>query len=122
MQLKSVKLIVDSAVRDLEVQKSMVLGVETAWAKRQELMHTRVNTLLTMVATIFLPLTFLCGVYGMNFDDDNGMTTIPLTLVGQGYGGYLVFWGIVVLFVMGLYAAFYFLNWFALVGLSERES
>ena len=25
----------------------------------------QVNTLLSMVATVFLPLTFLCGIYGI---------------------------------------------------------
>lgn len=40
---------------------------------------------LAVVSTIFLPLTFLCGVYGMNF------TAIPETSWEYGY---LYFWGI----------------------------
>jgi magnesium transporter len=38
---------------------------------------------LTVISAIFLPLTFLCGVYGMNFD------VIPETKHPQGY---LFFW------------------------------
>jgi Mg2+ and Co2+ transporter CorA len=40
---------------------------------------------LAVVSTIFLPLTFLCGVYGMNF------AAIPETSWKYGY---LYFWGI----------------------------
>ena len=29
----------------------------------------QLNTVLAIVATIFLPLSFVAGVYGMNFDD-----------------------------------------------------
>ena len=43
---------------------------------------------LTVVSTIFIPLTFLAGVYGMNFD-----TTHPLNLPELGWPyGYVAFW------------------------------
>jgi magnesium transporter len=42
---------------------------------------------LTVVSVIFLPLTFLCGVYGMNFQ--------ILPELGWTYG-YAYFWGVVV--------------------------
>jgi len=41
---------------------------------------------LTVVATLFIPLTFLAGVYGMNF------RFMPEL---QWKYGYLVFWGII---------------------------
>lgn len=47
----------------------------------------RVMNRLTVVSVIFLPLTFLCGVYGMNFD--------VLPEVHWRYG-YVFFWGSVV--------------------------
>jgi magnesium transporter len=43
----------------------------------------KVMSRLTVVSIIFLPLTFLCGVYGMNFD------IIPEL---KWEHGYLYFW------------------------------
>jgi magnesium transporter len=36
-----------------------------------------VMRLLTVIATIFIPLTFIAGVYGMNFDPDAGPWNMP---------------------------------------------
>jgi magnesium transporter len=48
---------------------------------------------LTVVSVVFLPLTFLCGVYGMNF------TFFPEL---QWRHGYAFFWLIVAVIVSGL--------------------
>jgi magnesium transporter len=48
---------------------------------------------LTVVSVIFLPLTFLCGVYGMNFD--------RLPELHWNYG-YAFFWSLVLGIVIGL--------------------
>jgi len=52
----------------------------------------RVMSRLTVVSIIFLPLTFLCGVYGMNFD--------MLPEVHWKYG-YVFFWAAVAVIVVG---------------------
>jgi magnesium transporter len=48
---------------------------------------------LTIVSFIFLPLTFLCGVYGMNFD------VLPEKSFKYGY---LFFWIAVVAIAAGI--------------------
>jgi magnesium transporter len=48
---------------------------------------------LTIISLIFLPLTFLCGIYGMNFEH------LPEF---QWNFGYVYFWGLVVCIVSGL--------------------
>jgi magnesium transporter len=48
---------------------------------------------LTVVSVVFLPLTFLCGVYGMNFDH------LPEL---HWRWGYAAFWGLVATIVVGL--------------------
>jgi magnesium transporter len=53
----------------------------------------RVMTRLTVVSVVFLPLTFLCGVYGMNFD------VLPEL---HWHYGYAFFWLMVLVIVTGL--------------------
>lgn len=63
-----------------------------------------VMKVLTIISTIFIPLSFLAGVYGMNFD-----TSLPLNLPELGFQyGYVTFWGVCVVLVIGL--LFYFRN------------
>lgn len=52
--------------------------------------HTnQVMRLLTVIATIFIPLTFIVGIYGMNFDRKAGPWNMPE--LGWPYG-YLLVW------------------------------
>ena len=53
----------------------------------------RVVNRLTILSLIFLPLTFLCGIYGMNFE------FLPEV---QWKYGYAYFWGLAVFIVSGL--------------------
>lgn len=54
----------------------------------------RAMSKLTVISVIFLPLTFLCGVYGMNFQ------ILPEL---QWRYGYALFWGLVVAIVGAMY-------------------
>jgi len=47
--------------------------------------QNRTLFVLTVVTTIFTPMQFLSGVYGMNFVDEAGTPTIPELLWKQGY-------------------------------------
>lgn len=49
---------------------------------------------LTVVSVIFLPLTFLCGVYGMNFEE------LPELKWSWGYYGFWITAGVIVLGLM----------------------
>jgi magnesium transporter len=44
-----------------------------------------VMKLLTIIATIFIPLTFIAGVYGMNFDPDASPWNMPELRARFGY-------------------------------------
>ena len=57
---------------------------------------------LTIISIFFLPLTFLCGVYGMNFQ--------VFPEVGWRYG-YLLFWGLVLMVATGLWLLLKRLKW-----------
>ena len=67
----------------------------------------QVMKVLTIIATIFIPLSFLAGVYGMNFD-----TSLPGNMpeLSQPYG-YVVFWGICFIVGIGLLGYFRKKRW-----------
>jgi magnesium transporter len=54
---------------------------------------------LTIIATIFIPLTFVVGVYGMNFDHPGSPWSMPEL---GWYYGYPMVWGAMILIVLGL--------------------
>ncbi|MEW5923940.1 MAG: magnesium/cobalt transporter CorA [Candidatus Zixiibacteriota bacterium] len=67
-----------------------------------------VMKVLTIIATIFIPLGFLAGVYGMNFDTGAGPFNMPE--LGLPYG-YLLFWGLALLIGGGLFLFFKRRHW-----------
>ncbi|MCY2961823.1 MAG: magnesium/cobalt transporter CorA [Planctomycetota bacterium] len=57
-------------------------------------MSNRMNEVmkvLTVISTIFIPLTFVAGVYGMNFHPDAGPLSMPELRWPWGYAACLVF-------------------------------
>lgn len=64
--------------------------------RQTELMNKRLN-LLTIWSTIFLPLSFYTGMWGMNFDD------VPLL---TGDHGFWVFLGLTVVTIVGMWIYF----------------
>ncbi|MCP5338489.1 MAG: magnesium and cobalt transport protein CorA, partial [Pseudomonadales bacterium] len=56
-----------------------------------------VMRVLTIIATIFIPLTFIVGVYGMNFDQSVSPWSMPEL---RWYWGYPLVW-LVMLTVAG---------------------
>jgi magnesium transporter len=64
---------------------------------------------LTVIATIFIPLTFITGIYGMNFDRGAGPLNMPE--LGWPYG-YLLVWGIIVAVAGGMLLLFRRRKWF----------
>jgi len=69
-------------------------------AEAQTLQDERMNRMLfvlTILTTIFTPLTFVAGIYGMNFQDMEGHPTIPELLWPDGY---IYFWIITIVYLM----------------------
>ena len=62
-----------------------------------------VMKVLTVISTIFIPLTFIVGVYGMNFEF--------MPELKMEYGYYSV-WGFMILLVIGMLAFFRHKKWF----------
>ena len=67
-----------------------------------------VMRVLTVIASIFIPLTFLAGIYGMNFNPEAGPLNMPEL---NWRWGYPVFWGVIVAMAVGLLAYFKRKRW-----------
>lgn len=62
-----------------------------------------VMKVLTVISTIFIPLTFIVGVYGMNFENMPEL---------KWHNGYYMVWGIMITMVIGMIGFFRYKKWF----------
>ena len=62
-----------------------------------------VMKVLTIIATIFMPLTFLAGVYGMNFEHMPEL---------KWQYGYAMLWGVMILIALAMLSYFRKKKWF----------
>jgi len=68
-----------------------------------------VMKVLTVIATIFIPLSFIAGVYGMNFDTAAGQWNMPEL---SWRFGYLMFWLLAIGIAGGMLFVFRRKGWF----------
>lgn len=64
---------------------------------------------LTVITTLFIPPTFLVGVYGMNFDNPNSPWAMPEL---HSYYGYPLVWLVIVTMIVGMLVFFKRRGWF----------
>ena len=64
---------------------------------------------LTVISAIFIPLTFIVGVYGMNFNHDVSPWNMPEL---QYYWGYPLCWGLMIAIALSLTYYFWRKGWF----------
>lgn len=57
--------------------RDLVTAVMTAYMSQQQSKLNEVMKVLTLISTIMLPLTFIAGIYGMNFDPDVSPWNMP---------------------------------------------
>jgi magnesium transporter len=53
----------------IDIQRDMLVGLESLYHAEASNRLNNVMRLLTVISTIFIPLSFVAGVYGMNFDN-----------------------------------------------------
>jgi len=92
----------------VETFRDMVSGLLDIYLSSVSNKMNEVMKVLTIIATIFIPLGFLAGVYGMNFDT----AASPLNMPELGFPfGYLMFWGVALLIGGGLLFFFKHKKW-----------
>lgn len=52
----------------VETNRDILAGMHDTWLSSNSNRMNEIMKVLTIIATIFIPLTFIVGVYGMNFD------------------------------------------------------
>lgn len=63
---------------------------------------------LTIMSTVFMPLSFIVGIYGMNFDTTVGPLNMPEL---HWKYGYVAVWGVIIATVVGMLLFFYRKGW-----------
>jgi magnesium transporter len=83
----------------IETYRDLVAGTRDIYLNTVQQSSNEVMKVLTVIATIFLPLTFVAGVYGMNFADspynmpELGWTFgYPAVMVGMALVGVVMAW------------------------------
>lgn len=84
-------------VEHIESQKDMLTNLQDLWNAELSNRANHVMKTLTIVSAIFIPLTFIVGLYGMNFDN------IPELHYPTGY-----FWVWAVMLIVVIGQLFYF--------------
>ena len=94
---------IERVLQDVLVDRDILNGALNNYMSMVAHKTNAVMSRLTIVSFIFLPLTFLCGVYGMNFD----------VLPEKGFKyGYLYFWIAVLVIAIGIIAFMKRKKWF----------
>ncbi len=92
----------------VETAREMVSGLLDIYLSSVSNKMNQVMKVLTIIATIFIPLGFLAGVYGMNFDSSVSPFNMPELSFKYGYP---LFWGIAILIGAGLFIFFRRKKW-----------
>ncbi|HSW62752.1 MAG TPA: magnesium/cobalt transporter CorA [Dissulfurispiraceae bacterium] len=90
------------AIDTLETYREMLAGMLDIYLSSMSNRLNEVMKVLTIIATIFMPLTFLAGVYGMNFKHMPEL---------EWEWGYPVIWMIMIVIGLAMLAAFKRRKW-----------
>lgn len=92
----------------LESYREMAASLIEAYLSAVNQRSNDVIRVLTIIATIFIPLTFIVGIYGMNFDHPDSPWSMPELYT---YYGYPILLGIMLALVLGMLYLFRRRRW-----------
>jgi magnesium transporter len=91
-----------SALEEIDANKQILDGMSNLFYAAQGQRMNEIMKMLTVVSSLFIPLTFIVGVYGMNFE------FMPEL---KWKSGYFVVWGVMLLLILGLMIYFTKKGW-----------
>ena len=86
----------------IDSAREMASDLAEAYLSNVSHRTNEIMKVLTLMASIFIPLTFVAGIYGMNFENMPEL---------QAKNGYYVVWGILLLLAVGMTAYFRRRGW-----------
>jgi magnesium transporter len=87
----NLKFLCESVLEEIDANKQILDGLTNLYYAAQGQRMNEIMKILTVVSAIFIPLTFIAGVYGMNF--------VHIPELQYTYGYYVVMGG---MFLMGI--------------------
>ena len=92
-----------------ETYRDMVTGMMDIYLSSVSFRLNEIMRVLTVIATIFIPLTFIVGLYGMNFSNPKSPWAMPEL---HWYYGYPIVLVVMLIVVTGMLFYFKKKNWF----------
>lgn len=84
---------IQQVIEQMDTQRAVLDSLREQFISMSSFRSNEIMKVLTIVATIFIPLTFVTGLYGMNFEN------IPELRYRYGY---FAVWGVMITVTMGL--------------------
>lgn len=102
----------------LETFREIASALMDAYMSAVSQRMNEVMKVLTLIATVFIPLTFVAGVYGMNFD-----TSSPWNMPELRWKyGYAAFWGLIAVTTVTMVLVFRSRGWIERRAFRRRRS
>ena len=92
----------------IETFRDLLSGMHDTYLSSLSNRMNEVMKVLTIIATIFIPLTFIAGIYGMNFNPESSPWNMPE--LNWSYG-YLLALGVMILVALGMIIYFKRRKW-----------
>jgi magnesium transporter len=94
----------------VETYRELTSGLMDVYLSSISNRMNEIMKLLTVISSIFIPLTFIAGIYGMNFNTEKSRWNMPE--LNWDYG-YLFCWGLMIVIASSLVFFFWKRGWFA---------
>lgn len=86
----------------IDTQRELLNGVSDMYQAQISEKMNQVMQLLTIISTIFIPITFVAGIYGMNFENMPEL---------KSANGYFIAWGVMLSIAIGMLLFFKKKKW-----------
>ena len=101
----------------IETYRELASGLTDVYLSATGNKMNEIMKVLTVISTIFIPLTFIAGIYGMNFNPEKSPFNMPEL---NWYWGYFLCWGIMLLITSIQVYIFWKKGWFRQNSLNDE--